>query len=72
MWGQQWAGRVDDNECPKIMQFYNLQLVVAVNNLNQEKVERTQAVEENKNLVVTLQEKQSEIDELCKNIEIQE
>ncbi|KAL0902321.1 hypothetical protein ABMA27_000219 [Loxostege sticticalis] len=44
-------------------------LVVAVNNLNQEKAERVKICDENKVLKVTLDEKQKEIDELSKIVD---
>lgn len=46
-----------------------LQLVVAVNNLNQEKVEKTKHIDENKVLKVALEDKIKEIEEMSKNLE---
>ncbi|XP_063837286.1 putative protein tag-278 [Ostrinia nubilalis] len=44
-------------------------LVVAVNNLNQEKADRVKTHDENKVLKVTLDEKQKEVDDLSKNVD---
>ncbi|CAG9782128.1 unnamed protein product [Diatraea saccharalis] len=43
--------------------------IIAVNNLNQEKVERTKAFEENKALKITIEDKQKEIDTLSKELD---
>ncbi|XP_072930602.1 outer dense fiber protein 2-like [Epargyreus clarus] len=44
-------------------------LVVAVSNLNQEKVDRTKLVDENKCLKLNIEEQQKEIDDLARNID---
>ncbi|XP_021192502.1 myosin-9 [Helicoverpa armigera] len=44
-------------------------LVVAVNNLNQEKVEKTKLVDENKLLKAALEDKTREIEEMSKNLD---
>lgn len=48
---------------------YCLQLVVAVNNLNQEKAEKTKFSDENKMLKASLEEKNKEIEELSKSLD---
>lgn len=46
--------------------FVYFQLVIAVNNLNQEKVEKSKLLDENKFLRAALEDKNKEVDEVTK------